>query len=116
MEASAQSALNLVVLINSDTAQGFKLFGSSDEAKRIAGGNDKLPKALAQAIQSVHPIEFEHRLLAVQDNGLDLRLVFDRLGKTIELFTKKLILTLPVALLKDMGYQNDQFFDQLGRA
>ncbi|MCX6131075.1 MAG: FAD-dependent oxidoreductase, partial [Proteobacteria bacterium] len=35
LEADKQSALNLVLLINSKTDEGFKLFGESDESKRI---------------------------------------------------------------------------------
>jgi len=102
LEAGEQSALNLIVLINPETAEGFEIYGSSDEAKRITGGSEALPRALAKAVQDIAPIAFEHRLVAVRDNGVELTLIFDNRGKTIEAKTKKLILALPASLLKDV--------------
>ncbi len=102
LETGEQSALNMIILINPETGDGFEIFGSSDEAKRISGGSGALPQALAKAIEGIAPIAFEHKLIAVRDNGVELTLVFDNRGKTIETKTKKLILALPASLLKDV--------------
>jgi monoamine oxidase len=49
-EVEEQSALNLIAYLSADTSQGFKLFGDSDESKRIKGGSSSLPNALLKAI------------------------------------------------------------------
>jgi monoamine oxidase len=102
LEASHQSALNLIVLIEPDTKDGFKVFGESDEAKRIQGGSESLPKALVKAIQPAVPIEYEHNLMAVRDQGTHFTLSFDRAGKTVEVNAKRLILAVPAPLLKEI--------------
>jgi len=102
LEAAQQSALNMLVLIEPDTKDGFKIFGESDEAKRIQGGSEALPKALAKAIASAVPIELEHRLLAIRDHGSYFNLTFDRSGKTVEVSGKRLILAVPAPLLKEI--------------
>lgn len=102
LEAAQQSALNMLVLMEPDTKSGFKIFGESDEAKRIQGGSEALPKALAKAIASAVPIELEHRLLAIRDHGTHFNLTFDHSGKTVEVSAKRLILALPAPLLKEI--------------
>ncbi|MDQ3233001.1 MAG: FAD-dependent oxidoreductase, partial [Pseudobdellovibrionaceae bacterium] len=102
LEAAQQSALNLIVLIEPDTKEGFKVFGESDEAKRIQGGSEALPKALAKAIASAVPIELEHKLLAIRDQGTHFTLTFDRSGKTVEVSAQRIILAVPPPLLKDI--------------
>ncbi len=102
LEPAHQSAINLIVLIEPDTKDGFKIFGESDEAKRIQGGSEELPKALVQAIKSAVSIEYEHKLLAVRDHGTHFTLNFDHAGKTVELNCKRLVLAMPPALLKDI--------------
>lgn len=62
LEPEEQSALNLVLLIGTDPAEGFHLFGESDESMRIKGGNSRLVDALVQAIRPQVPIHYGHRL------------------------------------------------------
>jgi monoamine oxidase len=102
LEADQQSALNLIILIEPDTKDGFKIFGSSDEAKRIRGGSEALPKALLKAIQPAVPIEYDHKLMAVRDHGTHFTLHFDQAGKTVEVNAKRLILAIPPPLLNEL--------------
>jgi monoamine oxidase len=102
LDADQQSALNLVILIEPDTKDGFKIFGSSDEAKRIRGGSESLPKALLKAIQPAVPIEYDHKLMAVRDQGTHFTLQFDHSGKTVEVHAKRLILAIPPPLLQEL--------------
>jgi len=62
LEPEEQSALNLVLLIGVDSRQGFKLFGESDEAMRVKGGNSRLVEALLRVLQPHVPIHYGHRL------------------------------------------------------
>lgn len=102
LEADQQSALNLIILIEPDTKDGFKIFGSSDEAKRIRGGSETLSKGLLKAIQPAVPIEYDHKLMAVRDHGTHFALHFDHAGKTVEVQAKRLILAIPPPLLKEL--------------
>lgn len=65
LETEDQSALNLLMLIGTDTNNGFRIFGESDETMRIRGGNSRLVEALTQAIQPHVPIHYGHRLSRV---------------------------------------------------
>jgi monoamine oxidase len=102
LEASAQSALNLIVLIEADTGSGFKIYGESDQAKRIRGGSEALPRALAKAIQSAVPIEYEHKLRAVRDQGTHFTLSFEHGGRTVDVQAKRLILAIPAPMLQEI--------------
>jgi len=62
LEPEEQSALNLALLIDTETDQGFRLFGESDETMRIKGGNSRLVDALIRAIKPHVPIHYGHRL------------------------------------------------------
>src|SRR2546426_10559531 len=48
-----QSSLNLVYLLGFSPVPGnFSIFGASDERYHIAGGNERLPQAIAAALAS----------------------------------------------------------------
>jgi monoamine oxidase len=50
-DVEEQSALNLILYLAPDTGNGFKIFGESDESKRIKGGSSALPNALVAALE-----------------------------------------------------------------
>jgi monoamine oxidase len=74
LDTEEQSALNLLLLVGADSSQGFRMFGESDEAMRIRGGNSRLVDALSQALRSHVPIRYGHRLtrLALRHGQLQL--------------------------------------------
>src|ERR1051326_602247 len=50
-ETKEQSSLNLIYLLGFQAGPGqFGVFGESDERFHIAGGNDRLPKAIANSL------------------------------------------------------------------
>jgi monoamine oxidase len=102
LDAGQQSALNMLVLIEPATDKGFKIFGESDEAKRIQGGSETLPRTLAKTVSEAVPIAYEHKLMAVRDQGTHFTLTFDHAGKTVDVTGKRLILAIPPPLLKDI--------------
>jgi len=78
VEVGRQSSLNLIDFIDPDTSKGFKVFGDSDEAWRIAGGNGSLPEALHAAIAKMPHVRLQtsHRLTGIRDEDQQVRLSF----------------------------------------
>ncbi len=117
-----QSALNLIYLLAfQPSADEFEVFGESDEKFRIDGGNQQLPRLIAQSLH--RDVQFQHALAAVRAE-LDGRttLVFDTPGGTLEKTFDFVILTLPFAVLRTLDLTQSGFdamkqtaIDQLGR-
>ncbi|MBS1985070.1 MAG: FAD-dependent oxidoreductase [Bdellovibrionales bacterium] len=102
LEASEQSALNLILLIDATTENGFKLFGASDEAWRIRGGNSRLPAALVKNLQSRADLHSEHKLVAIKAKGDGFSLVFSTAGATKTVQASRLVCALPFSVLREV--------------
>jgi monoamine oxidase len=76
LETNRQSALNLIDFINPDTSKGFEMFGDSDEAHRIANGNESLPLAVRAAIERKVQVNTAHVLTAIGMDGSGLKVTF----------------------------------------
>ncbi|MEN9835454.1 MAG: hypothetical protein RL011_1647 [Pseudomonadota bacterium] len=100
-DTDRQSAINLLTLINPSTEDGFQVYGSSDESKRIKGGNEQLTRALSAAIKDAVPTNLGHRLVALRDHGTHMKLVFDQGGgRTVEVSADRVIMTVPFSTLR----------------
>ncbi|HRP10555.1 MAG TPA: NAD(P)/FAD-dependent oxidoreductase [Terricaulis sp.] len=108
LETRHQSALNLVDFISTETAEGFHVFGDSDEAFRIAGGSSSLPEALAQRIGE-GPLRLGHALTAIALGGAGVRLSFDSPQGAVTREHAQVILALPFTKLRQV-----QGIDALG--
>ena len=97
-----QSALNLITLLEADTTNGFKLFGKSDESKRIKRGSSSLTSALARAIERKVKINQGFRLVGVRQSGSQLALSFSTSGSTKSLKFARTICTLPFTMLREV--------------
>jgi monoamine oxidase len=69
MDSSKQSALNLLYMLDTDTSEGFKIYGDSDERYKIEGGNEKLIAKLSERLKgnietnfACKKIEFDKKL------------------------------------------------------
>lgn len=118
LEPEEQSALNLVLLIGTDTKEGFRLFGESDESMRVHGGNSRLVEALIHAIEANVPIHYGHQLshLALshthaapnvsqgnnvtRQNKLKLGFTVDRRFRWVP--ASHVVLALPFSLLREV--------------
>lgn len=110
LDTQFQSALNLLILIDPNTASGrLKMYGESDEAFRIRGGSDTLTSVLGTKIKSKVPIYLEHKLVAISDETTHIRLVFDIKGHTRELKAEKVVLTLPPPVLASLDLKKLNF-------
>lgn len=103
LDANQQSALNLLLLIGTDTAEGFRMFGDSDEAMRIKGGNSRLVEAVANAIQPAVPIHRGHFLEHISKKHGVLQLRFQAGQKTVEIESERVVLAVPFAVLRQVG-------------
>ena len=114
MPLADQSSINFVGLISSDTTNGFKIFGESDERFSIEGGNSRIVQSLAM---NVAPINFDHHLEAVKSKGDGFTLTFNG-NKDID--ADIVINTIPFKVLRevkmdiDMPGKKKKAIDELG--
>jgi len=101
-DADEQSSLNLIALLQPDTSEGFKIFGDSDESKRIKGGSSSLPNALATALEGKVRINKGYRLVKIAPAGSNLALSFavDYNSKAAKF--ARVICTLPFTMLRQV--------------
>lgn len=102
LDSQVQSALNMVDFINPDTSKGFEIFGDSDEAMRIKGGNDTLPTAVFEAIKDSVTIRPEHRLVGISDAGSKLKLNFSHQGNPVTASYEHVIMAIPFTVLREV--------------
>lgn len=99
-DAEEQSALNLIVYLKPDTSAGFKIFGDSDESKRIKGGSSSLPNALVKALEGKLEIHQGHSLAKIGQTGSGLTLTFTSDGGSREVKFTRVICALPFTMLR----------------
>jgi len=101
-DAGEQSSLNLIALLQADTSEGFKVFGESDESKRIQGGSSSLPNALVKALESKVKINKGHRLVKMAQSGPNITLSFATEGNSKSAKFARVICTLPFTMLRQV--------------
>lgn len=74
LPAGDQSCLNLLMLLNPDTARGFELYGESDERYKVTGGNERIATELHQRLKS--PVHTGYHLERIAPRGTGYRLAF----------------------------------------
>lgn len=100
-ETRDQSALNLVYLIGfQPDEKSFDVFGESDEAFRIRGGNQQLPLAIANSLQSVQ-LGYALKRLRRSAGGSYL-LDFDRASGATQITADYVVLALPFTVLRTL--------------
>ncbi len=99
LETEEQSCLNLFALINPEPDE-FGIFGDSDEAMRIRGGNSRLIDALERAVRARVPLELGHRLASIRDAGSRLELEFATGGAPETVRAGQVILAIPFTTLR----------------
>lgn len=109
LETEEQSALNLLLLVGTNTSEGFHIFGESDETMRIRGGNSRLVDALTQALRAHVPIHYGHRLtrLAMRQGQLQLGMSVGAQFRWVA--APRAVLAIPFSVLRDV-----QGLDTLG--
>lgn len=97
-----QSALNLITYLSPDTTDGFKMYGDSDESKRIQGGSSRLIEALLERIAGKVTIHMQHRLTAITiASNKNLTLTFATPDGGKEFTFAQTICALPFTMLRN---------------
>lgn len=107
-DANKQSALNLLYLLGFAQREQFQIYGDSDECLHIRGGNDQLPNILAQNLNG--QIRLNSRLKKIEHDGQnEIRLIFQNDEKEWEVFADKVILAIPISILRTIDYESASF-------
>ena len=101
-EAEEQSALNLITYLEPKTNDGFKLYGSSDESKRIKGGSATLPDALTRSLEGKVRIHRGWRLVKMKSSPSGIALTFSTDGGAKSQKFERVICTLPFTILREI--------------
>ena len=98
-----QSSLNLVYLLFN--TRRFVVFGASDETFHIAGGNERLPKAIRAALPP-SSVKLNTRLTGIVHNpDNSYRLTFDAPEGTIKVTADRVIMAIPFSVLRTHPHQ-----------
>jgi monoamine oxidase len=102
LEAEQQSSLNLIMMIGTDTSEGFKPFGDSDERYTVKGGNERVVVELANRLdQGI--VSLRHRLTAISAKGKGYILTFEGPnGTAFDRDFDSVVLTLPFTMLREV--------------
>src|SRR5438270_10178546 len=117
LDTTQQSALNMLYLLAYMPAQAsvgaFDWYGVSDERYHIIGGNQQLPMAIANRLQSaspVCPINFNWRMTAIATNADGtVTCTFSTPAGTVSQTFAQVILTTPFGVLRGLDYSNAGF-------
>jgi monoamine oxidase len=103
-DTTEQSALNLLYLLAfQPKPHELSVFGESDERFHIRGGNQRLPKAIADAMPGV--VETGHKLVRIRETAAGrYRLTFERGQGTVEIVADLVVLAIPFAVLELVDY------------
>ena len=111
-ETTDQSSLNLIYLLAYQPIPGnFRMFGRSDERYHLRGGNEQLPRAIANALPA-SSLRTGTSLTAIarrSDGTYDLD--FKTRTGTLTVNAEHVILALPFAVLRSLDYSRAGFND-----
>lgn len=101
VEPADQSALSLLYALSPDTKEGFKIYGDSDESKRIRGGNASLIQKLEEFLKARGvAINTQSPVVKIEDSHSGLKITINKNGETQTILGKKVICTIPFSVLR----------------
>ena len=104
-EPEEQSSLNLLFSIGTGT-DIFKVYGNSDERYQIIGGNEQVPRLLAQSLANSIEIGTELEAISTRPDGR-YRVSFRSDYRTFERIYERILLTLPFSTLRSCSLKVD---------
>jgi monoamine oxidase len=109
-ETTHQSALNLIYLLAYQPIPGnFRIFGRSDERYHMAGGNERLPAAIASVLPP-GSVELGTMLTGIARNGDgSYSLGFQSGQHAFSVVADRVILTIPFSVLRNLDYAGAGF-------
>jgi monoamine oxidase len=117
LDMTRQSSLNLLYLLAYQPPQqsdgAFAWYGVSDERYHIVGGNQQLPLAIANHIQSASPqctVKMQWRMTAIRVNSDgSITCTFSTPSGTAQQTFDAVILALPFSVLRGLDYSGANF-------
>jgi monoamine oxidase len=103
LENNLQSSINFLYLFSANTAQGFQVFGSSDERYKVKGGNQQITDALYNQVKE--DVKTDHLLVRIKEAATGYVLTFDTAGGTISVKADMVVCTIPFSVLRDIDLQ-----------
>lgn len=105
-----QSSLNIVYLLFNPplAANGFTVFGASDERFHIKGGNERLPKAVAASL-APGSVKLNNRLTGIVHNANDYTLTFQTPSGSIDRTVDRVIMAIPFSVLRTILTSNADY-------
>lgn len=100
LEIGDQSALNLLLWISPST-DDFAIFGDSDERHHVRGGNDRIPRALAERLGARVQLNTVLEAVGRRADGALVCSVRDG-ARTRDVFASRVLLTLPFTMLRQV--------------
>lgn len=118
LDCNLQSTLNFLDMIDTDTSEGFKIFGESDERYRVKGGNSKIIEGLEKKI-GADKIEKNSEVSEINENTDGSYSIIFKDGKNIR--AKSIVCTIPFTILrniklnlKNISLDKKKCIDELG--
>lgn len=111
-DTTDQSALNLVYLLAyQPRKRKFAAFGESDETFRIAGGNQRLPLAIAKRLGVDETVRLGRSLASIRrlSSGGAYELTFDTSSGSDVVQADLVVLALPFSVLRDLDFAQAGF-------
>lgn len=102
LESDIQNCIAFLELLDTNTTNGFDIYGESDERYKVIGGNQKIVDALAKTMEG--QIEREYQLETLTEKGMEYKLNFQN-GK--EIYADFVIITLPFSVLREVKLNVD---------
>jgi monoamine oxidase len=96
LESSEQSSLNFLYMLDTNTDEGFKIYGDSDERYKIKGGNSRVAEKLKEKLSSTIILNSHCTEISQSENG-EYVLTF---GKEEKYTAKYLIVAIPFTALR----------------
>jgi monoamine oxidase len=102
LESDIQNCIAFLELLDTNTANGFDIYGESDERYKVIGGNQKIVDALAKKLEG--QIEREYQLESLTEKGMEYRLNFQN---SKEIYADFVIMTIPFSVLREVKMNVD---------
>ena len=97
LDADVQNCLAFLSLLDTNSDNGFDIYGESDERYKIIGGNQRVVDELAKGLSG--QIETGYQLESYKEKGFEYALNFSN-GK--EIMAEYVIITLPFSVLREV--------------
>ena len=97
LDADVQNCLAFLSLLDTNSDNGFNIYGESDERYKIIGGNQRVVDELAKGL--VEQIETGYQLESYKEKGFEYALNF---GNGKEIMAEYVIMTVPFSVLREV--------------